>query len=320
MSVHEVKPLLELHATQRLVYSVQSSFHLPPTAGDQSAFQQLAHLTMGSPILVRMVQYLLHHNMKHSNTPSEGLLNTVHSIEDMLDDDDVLSTSRLAVVSAVCSTLSTAAQRLLHCLSCLDGLPVPLECIETIANMIQPPGQPLVTELRQAAVLLGYPSPVVIPTTVTQSPLLYVPVTVTETVWTASSLHNKALSLLLIKSAILKGPYSADTVCHQVLKSWETTMISDSQDCDSAVVLCLKEHIIELMEKCRPVKPADIFRICLPLRIDIEQSCMLQPCIGFSADHPVSIIISTVDRSLYYLGHCLATGWLQPVPQSTCCS
>ena len=257
VTVHEVKPLSELHATQRLVYSVQSSFHLPPTAADQSAFQQLAHLTMGSPILVRMVQYLLHHNMKHSNTPSEGLLNTVHNIEDMLDDDDVLSTSRLAVVSAVCDTLSTAAQRLLHCLSCLDGLPVPLECIETIANMIQPAGQPLVTELRQAAVILGYPSPVVTsPTTVqSQSPLLYVPVTVAETVWTASSLHNKALSLLLIKNAILKGPHS-DAVCHQVLKSWETTMISDSQDCDCAVALCMKEHFIELMETCRPVELA----------------------------------------------------------------
>ena len=246
VSVYEVKPLSELHATQRLVYSVQSSFHLPPIAADQSAFQQLAHLTMGSPILIRIVQYLLHHNMKHSNTPSEGLLNTVHSIEDMLDDDDVLSTSRLAIVSAVCSTLSTAAQRLLHCLSCLDGLPVPLECIENIANMIQPAGQPLVTELRQAAVLLGYPSPVVIPTTVqSQSPLLYVPVTVVETIWSASSLHNKALSLLLIKSAILKGPF-CDTVCHQVLKSWETTMISDSQDSDSAIVLGLIEHFIEV--------------------------------------------------------------------------
>ena len=240
--------------------------------------------------------------MKHSNTPSEGLLNTVQSIEDMLDDDDdVLSTSRLAVVSAVCGTLSTAAQRLLYCLSCLDGLPVPLECIETIANMIQPPGQPLITELKQAAVLLGYPSPVVIPTTVqSQSPLLYVPATVAETVWTASSLHNKALSLLLIKNAILKGPHS-DTLCHQVLKSWETTMICDSQDCDSAVVLCLKEHIIELMEKRQPVKPADFFRtcMCLPLKIDIEQS----PYVAFSKQAEISPLAHDDDKSFTPLAH-----------------
>ena len=254
VSVHAVKPLSELHATQRLVYSVQSSFHLPPSTADQSSFQQLAHLTMGSPILIRMVQYLLHHNMKHSSSPSEGLLYTVHSIEEMMEDDDELATGRLAVISAVCDTLSTAAQRLLHCLSCLNGLPVSLEYIEIIANMIQPRHQPtLVTELRQAAVLLGYPSRVVIGPTSDKTPLLYVPVSIAESIWSESSLHNKALSLLVIKNAIMKGPSYCDTaVRHQVLKSWETAMISDSQDHDTATILLLKEHFIELIERHQP--------------------------------------------------------------------
>ena len=257
VSMCEVQPLSVLSTTQRLVYSVQSKYHLPPLREDQTAFQQLAHLSTGSPVLVRLIQSLLHHHIECSDTANDGLQDCLKEIEEIVDmsyddDDDEFLVKVQALVTATCDTLSTSSQRLLHCLSCLDGMPLSQELIHELATLInlhQPP-HVMIAELRQAAVLLGYPSPVVCGLTNSKhSPFFYVPQTIAEAVWSNSSIHNKCLSLLLMKQVVMTvhQPHSAH-LCHRVIQALETTMISDCQEQDRFIVAGLKDSILELTE------------------------------------------------------------------------
>ena len=253
VSVCEVQPLSVLHATQRLVYSVQSNHHLPPSQEDQTAFQQLAHLSTGSPVLVRMIQSLLHHHIERSDTANDGLQNCLKEIEEIVDmsyNDEFLVRAQ-ALVTATCDMLSTSTQRLLHCLSCLDGMPVSQGLIHYLATLISP-CQPRVmeAELRRAAVLLGYPSPVVCGLTSSEhSSFFYVPQTIAGAVWSNSSIHNKCLSLLLMKQVVMTvhQPHSA-CLCHRVIQALETTMICDCQEQDSFIIAGLKDSVSELTE------------------------------------------------------------------------
>ena len=270
VSVCEVLPLSVLHATQRLVYAVQSKHHLPPSQEDQTAFQQLAHLSTGSPILVRLIQSLLHHHIECSDTASDGLQNCLKELKEIVDmlyddddDDNEFLIKTQALVTATCDTLSTSSQRLLHCLSCLDGMPVSQEFICYLAASISPYHQPhvMMAELRQAAVLLGYPSPVVCGLTDNELySFFHVPQTIAGAVWSNSSIHNKCLSLLLMKQVVMSvhQPHTA-CLCHRVVQALETTMISDCQKQDSFIVAGLKDCVLELTEHyvSRSSLPAD---------------------------------------------------------------
>ena len=262
VSVCEVQPLSVLHATQRLVYAVQSNHHLPPLQEDQTAFQQLAHLSTGSPVLVRLIQSLLHHHIKCSDTASNGLQNCLKEIEEIVDmlydednDDDEFLVKVQALVTATCDTLSTLSQRLLHCLSCLDGMPVSQQLIHYLATFINP-HQPnvMMAELSRAAVLLGYPSPVVcgLPNS-EHSSFFYVPQTIAEAVWSNSSIHNKCLSLLLMKQVVMTvhQPHTA-CLCHQVIQALETTMICDQ---NTVIAMGLKDSVSELTEHFVSITP-----------------------------------------------------------------
>ena len=258
VSVCEVQPLSVLHATQRLVYSVQSKHHLPPSREDQTAFQQLAHLSTGSPVLVRLIQSLLHHYIECSDTASNGLQNCLKEIEEIVDmlynddDDDEFLVRAQALVTATCDMLSISSQRLLHCLSCLNGMPVSQELIHYLATLISPcqPPHVMMAELSRAVVLLGYPSPVVCGLTDSEhSSFFYVPQTIAEAVWSNSSIHNKCLSLLLMKQVVMTvhQPHIA-CLCHQVIQVLETTMICDCQEQDTVIIMGLKDSVSELTE------------------------------------------------------------------------
>lgn len=262
VSVCEVQPLSVLHATQRLVYAVQSKHHLPPLCKDQTAFQQLAHLSTGSPVLVRLIQSLLHHHIECSDTASNGLQNCLKEIEEIVDmsydDDDEFLIKAQALVTATCDTLSTLSQRLLLCLSCLEGMPVSQELIHYLATFINP-CQPnvMMAELSQADVLLGYPSPVVCGLTDNElSSFFYVPQTIAEAVWSNSSIHNKCLSLLLMKQVVMTvhQPHSA-CLCHRVIQALETAMIYDCQEQDTVIVMGLKDSVSELTEHYFSITP-----------------------------------------------------------------
>ena len=260
VSVCEVQPLSVLSTTQRLVYSVQSNHHLPPSQEDQTAFQQLAHLSTGSPVLVRLIQSLLHHHIERSDTASNGLQNCLKEIEETVDMsyDDKFLVRAQALVTATCDTLSTLSQRLLLCLSCLDGMPVSQELIHYLATFINPcHPSVMIAELSRAAVLLGYPSPVVCGLTDNElSSFFYVPQTIAEAVWSNSSIHNKCLSLLLMKQVVMTvhQPHSA-CLCHRVIQALETTMICDCQEQDTVIVMGLKDSVSELTEHYVSIAP-----------------------------------------------------------------
>ena len=174
------------------------------------------------------------------------------------DDDDEFLFKVHSLVTTICDTLSTSSQRLLLCLSCLDGMPVSQELMHKLLASISP-HQPdvMIAELGRAAVLLGYPSPVVcgLPNS-EHSSFFYVPQTIAEAVWSNSSIHNKCLSLLLMKQVVMTvhQPHSA-CLCHQVIQALETTMICDCQEQDTVIVMSLKDSVRELTEHYVSITP-----------------------------------------------------------------
>ena len=51
-NIIDVKPLSPIHTIQRIVHSILSAHHLPPTNEDQNIFEKLAQFTSGSPALI----------------------------------------------------------------------------------------------------------------------------------------------------------------------------------------------------------------------------------------------------------------------------
>ena len=66
-NIIDVKPLSPIHTTQRIVHSILSVHHLPPTNEDQNIFEKLAQFTSGSPALIDVTAALLLSQMKQDS-------------------------------------------------------------------------------------------------------------------------------------------------------------------------------------------------------------------------------------------------------------
>ena len=66
-NIIDVKPLSPIHTTQRIVHSILSAHHLPPTNEDQNIFEKLAQFTSGSPALIDVTAALFLSQMEHDS-------------------------------------------------------------------------------------------------------------------------------------------------------------------------------------------------------------------------------------------------------------
>ena len=66
-NIIDVKPLTMIHTTQRIVHSILSAHHLPPTNKDQNIFEKLAQFTSGSPALIDVTAALFLSWMEHDS-------------------------------------------------------------------------------------------------------------------------------------------------------------------------------------------------------------------------------------------------------------
>ena len=263
----EVKPLSELQVTQRLVYSVQSNFHLPPNEENQNIFQQLALLCTGSPVLVKMVQSSLYHyitdSIKHKDTASDGLRNCWKEIEDSLaegDTDPNIPEKVLAVIRTF--NLSTSSERLLHCLSCLAGLPLPQECLDSIAFVIDPQQpQVRIRELLETNLLHGYPSPVITGALEGIYPSFFVPRVIADAVWVDSSQSDQYLSLLVLKQVLMQEdhPFTSALLC-QAIAEFEAVLLEADQEIDKEIIPDFMDHYKELLHCYQSVVKASLPR------------------------------------------------------------
>jgi len=91
-NIIDVKPLSPIHATQRIVHSILSAHHLPPTNEDQNIFEKLAQFTSGSPALIDVTAALFLSQMEHdSQNESQDTHDTLVSLNSQLLLDEMAS-------------------------------------------------------------------------------------------------------------------------------------------------------------------------------------------------------------------------------------
>ena len=89
-NIIDVKPLSPIHTTQRIVHSILSAHHLPPTNEDQNIFEKLSQFTSGSPALIDVTAALLLSQMEHnSQNESQDTHDTLVSFNDRLSLDEM---------------------------------------------------------------------------------------------------------------------------------------------------------------------------------------------------------------------------------------
>ena len=278
----EVDPLSELQVTQRLVYSVQSSFHLPPYEEDQKTFQELSLLCTGSPVLVKIIQSSLYcsitDSITNNNTACAGLRNCWKVIEESLallteieeDDDPDVAERIQAIISTV--NLTTSSEHLLHCLSCLGGLPVPHKCLNRIASAIDPQQPQLrIRELLQSNLLHGYPSPIItdLPQG-TETSCFFVPRVVADALWVDSDPTNQYLSLLVLKQVLMEQEHpSMRTLLCQTVATFEAVLLETEESVNTAIIPGLIDHYMELLHHCQSI---GLGKPCLPQWPSAERS------------------------------------------------
>ena len=89
-NIIDVKPLPPIHTTQRIVHSILSAHHLPPTNEDQNIFEKLAQFTSGSPALIDVTAALFLSQMEHnSQNESQDTHDTLVSLNSQLSLDEI---------------------------------------------------------------------------------------------------------------------------------------------------------------------------------------------------------------------------------------
>ena len=89
-NIIDVKPLTMIHTTQRIVHSILSAHHLPPTNEDQNIFEKLAQFTSGSPALIDVTAALFLSQMEHdSQNESQDTHDTLVSLNNQLALDEM---------------------------------------------------------------------------------------------------------------------------------------------------------------------------------------------------------------------------------------
>ena len=89
-NIIDVKPLTMIHTTQRIVHSILSAHHLPPTNEDQNIFEKLAQFTSGSPALIDVTAALFLSQMEHnSQNELQDTHDTLISLSNQLSLDEM---------------------------------------------------------------------------------------------------------------------------------------------------------------------------------------------------------------------------------------
>ena len=89
-NIIDVKPLTMIHTTQRIVHSILSAHHLPPTNEDQNIFEKLAQFTSGSPALIDVTAALFLSQMEQdSQNESQDTHDTLVNLSGQLSLDEM---------------------------------------------------------------------------------------------------------------------------------------------------------------------------------------------------------------------------------------
>ena len=98
-NIIDVKPLTMIHTTQRIVHSILSVHHLPPTNEDQNIFEKLARFTSGFPALTDVTAALFLSQMEQdSQNDSQDAHDTLVSLSNQLALDEMDSSTKPVTV------------------------------------------------------------------------------------------------------------------------------------------------------------------------------------------------------------------------------
>ena len=168
-TIHDIEPLTMIDSTQRMVFNVMEKYDFTPTNADQMAFEQLAELTLGSPLIINtVVQLLLDYLDSMVNEGVQCLIKELKGSPAEESESNFkcdLFDSLKRIIS--CCELSCEEQLLLNSLAIYAGSPVPMSLVNEMSRMItQASHQPhlagnLHQKLTSHKLLLQYPPPMI---------------------------------------------------------------------------------------------------------------------------------------------------------------
>ena len=280
---HRVEPLSQLQVTQRLVYCIQSSYHLAPGRQEQRNIEYLSSLFHGASCTVSLLWSLVRAWIDKADDVNDGINSCVEQIKAFMNNNEDAQHSNPENVNPVliaclidCGVIDTCTRSLLYCLSLFDGTPVPRSVVTAICDELDNTVNEHVDFLNCFTVLLNnhiihrYPNIVVShilnPTTpntciphIADDDLYYIPqcisncvVNVMDSVDTLVAIRTACTSLDTVVKSVDQCHQSA-VLCYlpslvQPLVSLLNVIVPDSND-DCKIDVCeLYAYCLELVK------------------------------------------------------------------------
>ena len=189
---HEVPPLSVINSQQRIVHSVMTKDNFAPNNDDQHKFEKLAELTIGSPVLVKII----------AQAAQRCFESTIQSLENSNYDS-------WKSILAACN-LEPEEILLLNCLTIFNAYPIFFPIVVELASLImnQNPNfaGSLHHNLEMCQLLHSYPPPVIYSPEATNPVInfrwVYVPKYVSQCIWATLEKMDRAFAFILVLRAL----------------------------------------------------------------------------------------------------------------------
>lgn len=138
-SVLSVQSLSQLQVTQRLVYHIQTSYHLAPDRQEQRHIEYLASLFRGAACTVPLIWSLVRAWIDKAGDVNDGINSCVEQIKAVTNNtrDRCSPESLVPILIAClidCGVIDADTRSLLYYLALFDGAPLPMSVITAICD------------------------------------------------------------------------------------------------------------------------------------------------------------------------------------------
>lgn len=209
-NITELKPLSDLHSTQRIVHAVMSRSNFIPYNEQQEVLAEIANWSRGSPELVEVISSLLRKYIDDQG--DDAFLESFYN--DMSSDSDTPDDFVMRLLQ--CCRLSQSALLVLNALSLLGPVPIPHFLVEKVellalsASSDSTSTLSVVTSLISSGLLCVAPSPVIaspvstgestadVSSSTHEAEYYYIPQVISDTVCTSMSTKDWLFSFKII--------------------------------------------------------------------------------------------------------------------------